>query len=298
MTDIQANFVAANDIRLHFLRGGHGPTLMLLHGWPEWSYVWRPLIKRLHPDFDLVAPDFRGFGDSEKTSLSPTRDATPETLAADTLAIADALGLGQIGLVAHDVGGFVAQVIARRWPERITGLFFFNCAYPGIGSRWVEPRHLLETWYQFFHQMPWAAQLIGSSRETCRIYIREFLQHWSYRKDAFDDELEIWVDNFLKPGNLQGGLNWYLSNHASRMAVIEGTAPPPAPIHIPTRVFWGEHDPLFRKIWTDRLSEFFTDLEFSFAPGAGHFVHYETPDQAAEEIRRFFGRISMGRGVT
>src|SRR5713226_5109429 len=235
MTDIQANFVAANDIRLHFLRGGHGPTLMLLHGWPEWSYVWRPLIKRLHPDFDLVAPDFRGFGDSEKTSLSPTRDATPETLAADTLAIADALGLGQIGLVAHDVGGFVAQVIARRWPER---------------------------------------------------------------KDAFDDELEIWVDNFLKPGNLQGGLNWYLSNHASRMAVIEGTAPPPAPIHIPTRVFWGEHDPLFRKIWTDRLSEFFTDLEFSFAPGAGHFVHYETPDQAAEEIRRFFGRISMGRGVT
>jgi pimeloyl-ACP methyl ester carboxylesterase len=49
--------------------------------------------------------------------------------------------------VAHDVGGFVAQVIARRAPERVQGLFFFNCAYPGIGARWVEPRHLLETWY-------------------------------------------------------------------------------------------------------------------------------------------------------
>ena len=225
MTDIESHFVVANGIRLHYLRGGHGPTLMLLHGWPEWSHVWRPLIQRLGTNFELVEPDFRGFGDSEKTSLSPARDATPETLAADTLAIADALGLGQIGLVAHDVGSFVAQVMARRQPERITGLFFFNCAYPGIGSRWIEPRHLLETWYQFFHQMPWAAELVGSSREACRLYLREFLRHWSYRKDVFNDELETWVDDFMKPGNLQGGFNWYLSNHASRMAVIEGTAP-------------------------------------------------------------------------
>jgi hypothetical protein len=45
---------------------------------------------------------------------------------------------------------------------------------------------LLETWYQFFHQMPWIAALIGSSRDACRIYLQEFLRHWSYRKDAFE----------------------------------------------------------------------------------------------------------------
>jgi pimeloyl-ACP methyl ester carboxylesterase len=148
-------------------RPADGPpqgALVLLHGWPEWSHVWRPVMSRLADEFDLVAPDFRGFGDSQKTSLTPARDATPEALATDILALADVLGLERIGLVAHDIGAFVAQVMARRSPGRIAGLFFFNCAYPGIGARWVEPGHLLETWYQFFHQMPWVADLIGSSR--------------------------------------------------------------------------------------------------------------------------------------
>ena len=117
------------------------------------------------------------------------------------------------------------------------------------------------------------------------------MHHWSYQKSAFDEELELWVDNFMQPGNLQGGFNWYLSNHTSRMAVIKGTAPTPPPLDLPTRIYWGEHDPLFKKAWTDRLSEYFTDLEFSFAPNAGHFVHYETPDEASSEIRQFFTRI-------
>ena len=250
------------------------------------------MITRLDGEFDLVAPDFRGFGDSQKTSLGPARDATPEALAADILAVADALELPRFGLVAHDVGGFVAQVLARKAPGRITGLFFFDCPYPGIGARWVEPRHLMQTWYQFFHQMPWVAELIGSSREACRIYLRAFLRHWAHRKDAFDAELELWVDNFMKPGNLQGGFNWYLSNHESRMRAIEGSAPPPPPILIPTRIFWGAHDPLLRQDWTDRLGEYFSDLELDFAPDAGHFVHYETPDSAAQEIRRFFRRVA------
>lgn len=289
MNAISSNFLTANGVRLHYLRTGHGTPLLTLHGWPEWSHVWRPLMGRLAVDHDLVAPDFRGFGQSEKTSLTPSREAAaPEILAADILAFATELGLKRFGIVTHDIGGFVAQVVARRAPDRITGLFFFNCPYPGIGSRWAEPRHLLETWYQYFHQMPWAAELIGSSRDTCRIYFREFLRHWSHRKDAFDDELEAWVDCFLQPGNLQGGFNWYLSVHASRLAVIEGRSPIPSPIQTPTRIFWGEHDPLFKQSWTDRLPEFFANLEFSLAPDAGHFVHYETPDQAAREIRRFF----------
>ena len=189
---IASRFAEVNGLRVHYLRGGAGGTLLLLHGWPEWSHVWRPVMSRLMDRFDLIAPDFRGFGDSQKTSMGPAKDATPDGLATDTLSLVDGLGVGRFGIVAHDVGSFVAQVIARRAPERVAGLFFFNCAYPGIGARWVEPRHLLETWYQFFHQMPWVAELIGSSRDACRIYIHNFLRHWSHRKDAFDGELEQW----------------------------------------------------------------------------------------------------------
>ena len=292
MNDVSSRFVDANGLRLHCLQAGRGTPLVLLHGWPEWSHAWRPVMTRLADRFALTAPDFRGFGDSAKTSLAPSNDATPDQLAADTLALADALGLQRFGLVAHDVGSFVAQTIARRAPERISGLFFFNCAYPGIGARWVEPRHLMQTWYQFFHQQPWAAELVGSSREACRIYLRNFLSHWSHRQDWIAPELETWVDNFMQPGNLQGGFNWYRSIHKARMATIEGRSTPPVPITTPTRVLWGAHDPVLKVSWTDRLGEFFSDLQLDVAPDAGHFVHLEAPDLAAEAIAAFFDGLA------
>lgn len=290
---IRAHDVTIGGLRTHYLEAGDASAapLLLLHGWPEWSHVWRPVMQRLDQAFHLYAPDFRGFGQSDKTFSAPGADATPERLAHDVLDFMDALGVTRAGIVTHDVGSFVAQVLARQAPQRVRALFFFNCAYPGIGARWVAPDHLMEVWYQFFHQQAWAAELIGSSRTTCRIYLREFLRHWAYRQDTFDAELDTWVDNFMLPGNLQGGFNWYVSNHASRMAVIKGTAAVPPPIDLPTRVFWGRHDPVLKAEWTDRLPAFFSNLELSIAEDAGHFVHYEMPNEAAEEIRKFFGRV-------
>ena len=93
MNKSQSCFTEANGIRVHYLRGGAGPTLILLHGWPEWSHVWRPVMSRLADEFDVIAPDFRGFGDSQKSSLTAARDATLDALATDILALVDGLEL-------------------------------------------------------------------------------------------------------------------------------------------------------------------------------------------------------------
>ena len=293
MTMSASHRVRANGIDVHYLREGSGPPLVLLHGWPEFCRTWRKVMPLLRDGFDLIAPDLRGFGDTEKPYAGPTDAMTAEVLAEDLAGLLDALGLARVGLVSHDVGAYAAQVFARRWPDRIAGLFFFNCPYPGIGRRWGEPEHLKEIWYQSFHQMPWAADLVGSSREACRIYIGHFLRHWAGgNPQAFDDDIEAWVDNFLKPGNLQGGFNWYVGANRSRLAVMRGEAPDLPPIQAPTRVLWGGRDPVLKAEWSDRLPEFFTDLEASVAPEAGHFVQMEQPELAAAEIRSFFGRIA------
>ena len=303
MSDIASRRVDAGGIRIHYLRcggtskcGGSGLPLLLLHGWPEWSHAWRPVMTRLADRFDMVAPDFRGFGGSQKTSLEPAEDATPAILAGDIVALADRLGLERFGIVSHDMGSMVAQAIARQHPGRVAGLYFFNCVYAGIGARFALPSHLGEIWYQQFHQKPWAAALVGSSRKACRIYLQAFLSHWSHRKDAFDGELEAWVDNFMRPGNLQGGFNWYRSVNAARMAMIEGRALPMPPISTRTRVLWGAHDPVLKASWTDRLHEHFSNLQLDLAPDAGHFVHIECPELAAQDIARFF-RDGDGREV-
>ncbi len=244
-------------------------------------------MRRLADRFELIAPDLRGFGDSDK----PAGPFGPEDHAADIDALLDALAIPKAGVVGHDVGGAVMQAIARRAPERAAGLFFFDFVYPGIGPRMGTPDRLREIWYQSFNQMDLATTLVGASRDSCRAYIGHFLRHWAYRKDAFDDVLEAFVDNFQKPGNLAGGFAHYRAAHAGRVAVMQGTAPALPVIAIPACVRWAEHDPLFPPAWIDRLGETFSDLDAAILPGVGHFPHREEPDRAAAEIAGFFTRI-------
>ena len=289
MPDIAFQHLEINGRRLRIASVGQGRPLLLLHGWPEYWLTWRPVMQRLADRFRLIAPDLRGFGGSALPDEAPSTAVGAEVHAADMLALIDRLALEGVGIVSHDVGAYVAQLLALQQPQRLSGLFFFNCPYPGIGGRWAVPDHLREIWYQSFNQLPWAASLVGASRDSCRLFVRHFLQHWSYRTGAFDAVLEEWVDMFLQPGVLQGGFNWYLSANAARIAIMKGEAPVRPPITVRTCVRWGAEDPVCRIEWADRLGEFFTDLDAAPFAGVGHFPHHEDPDRAAQEIAAFFG---------
>ncbi len=193
---MQHTVLNANAASFHVVQTGEGAPLLLLHGWPEFWMTWEPVMERLSGRYRLIAPDLRGFGDSDK----PNGPFGPADHAADLLALLDALGIERAGVIGHDVGGAAMQPLARNAPDRVAGLFFFGCVYPGIGPRMGAPDRLNEIWYQSFNQMDMAPTLVGASRETCQAYISHFLRHWSYRKNAFDDVLAEFTENFLKPG--------------------------------------------------------------------------------------------------
>ena len=274
-------------IRIHYVRHGEGTPLVLLHGWPEFWYVWHKIIPSLAERFDVIVPDLRGFGDSDK----PAGPLAVEDLVDDLEAFVDDLGLDRFGLVTHDVGAWIGRRLARRIADRMIGLFLFDCPYPGIGSRAAAPGNLKEIWYQSFHREDWAADLIGSSREACRIYFGNFLAHWAHDAHAFDDDLEIWVDNFMKPGNLQGGFNWYSAIHEERLQSALGIAAKKPLVTVPTRIVWGASDPVIKAEWSDRLDEYFSDFDLTIMDGVGHFPHYEDPEMANREIITFFDKL-------
>jgi pimeloyl-ACP methyl ester carboxylesterase len=284
-------YLDANSLRIHYVRHGEGLPLVLLHGWPEFWLTWRKNIPPLAEGFDVVAPDLRGFGDSDKPALPDPPGDLLKDYVEDLRGLADALGFERFGIVSHDVGAYVAQAFARGYPERLSGLFFFNCPYPGIGERWAEADHVNEIWYQSFNQQPWAASLVGENHKTCETYIHHFLDHWSYKPGLFDDDLDLWVENFMKPGNLQGGFNWYTSTNEGRIKQLRHGAPELPKVETPTRVLWGESDSVLKVEWADRLGDYFANVDFSPAQGAGHFVHYERPELANEEISGFFGAL-------
>jgi pimeloyl-ACP methyl ester carboxylesterase len=280
------------DITIHVARFGSGEPLLLLHGWPEFWLSWRPVMERLGDAFALVAPDLRGFGDTAKPAPGPDATATADRHAQDMLGLMDALGIQRFGVAAGDVGAYVAQALCRMAPERIVGTFYFCTIYPGIGRRYGAAPHLIEVWYQYFQQLPLATELVGSSRAACRMYLKHFLDHWSGDNPAvFADKLEIYVDNFMKPGNLQGGFDWYLSSARTRVAMLDEHLPKHPPIAVPSHFMWGRRDPLVKPEWSDRLGEYFSDYAIDFVD-AGHFVPVELPDRAAQEIRVFFDRIN------
>jgi pimeloyl-ACP methyl ester carboxylesterase len=288
MAAISSNIVTVGGIPIHYARCGSGRPIVLLHGWPEFWLTWEPVMQRLADRFDVIAPDLRGFGKSGHPDPAPSKEVGADVHLKDFVGLLDALKLEKVGVVSHDVGAYGAQLFGRQYPERATGLFFFDVPYPGVGNRWTQPDHISEIWYQSFNQQPFAAQFVGASRDTCRAYFSHLLNRWSAKPGAFDDVMEQWVDNFLSRGNLQGGFNWYLSNHAARIAIMKGNAPPAPPITVRTKVCWGAEDRVIKAEWGDRLGEYFTDLDFSPMPGVGHFPHKEDPDRAAVEIAKFF----------
>lgn len=284
-------FQQVGDVNIHYVREGRGPTVFLLHGWPEFWWTWHRVMPALAQDFDLVVPDLRGFGDSSKPTGGDTPVPNAEVHTADILGLADALGIDRFAVVSHDVGAYIAQTIARTRPERLTRLFFMNAPYPGIGRRWVDAGHVQEIWYQFFHQLPWAVKLVGHDRETCRIYFENMIAHWAHALGSFDGQIDHWVDNFMKPGNLEGGFAWYSANHPGRVAMIRDGAPDLPKIETPSRFFWGRYDPVINSDWTDRLPDYFLDPVVELAEDAGHFVQMEMPDAAAQRIKEHFRDI-------
>jgi pimeloyl-ACP methyl ester carboxylesterase len=169
---IEHSTVAVRGANLHVARAGRGRPLLLLHGWPEFWLTWEPVMTRLANRFDLIAPDLRGFGGSDK----PEGPFGPAEQAEDLVGLLDALGIGSVGIVSHDVGATITQTLARRHPNRIVGLFFFNFMYPGIGKRFTAPIHLEHVWHTWFNQSDLAPDLLAASPEAVRRFFTFFLR--------------------------------------------------------------------------------------------------------------------------
>src|SRR5258706_501423 len=171
--------IRANGATFHVARAGNGRPLLLLHGWPEFWLTWEPVMTRLADRFDVIAPDLRGYGDSDKpASLAyGAADHAP-----DMLALLDALGLARVGVVGHDVGGAVMQPMARAAPARFTGLFFFDFVYPGIGPRMAAPAPLFPT--------SWTDRL-GETFPNLDLAIFPDVGHFPHREDPDRAAAEI-----------------------------------------------------------------------------------------------------------
>jgi pimeloyl-ACP methyl ester carboxylesterase len=307
---LEHRLVDTNGVRLHCAVDGAGPLVLFLHGFPESWYSWRHQLAALAPRFHVVAPDLRGYGESDKPAGVKAYDRAE--LVADVAGLIAAFGEREAVIVAHDWGGGIAWQFAMERPELTKRLVVMNCPHLAIFQQHLQddPRQLLRSWYMFFFQIPWLPEtLLGLNGAWP---IGNAVHRAIVRKDAVtEDDLRIMREAASRPGALRSAINYYRAAFRSDEVVAGMPAPvrrffygdrtfaPPRrrledwpKIAAPTMLVWGEQDVALRKELTYGMEPLFTGpLRIEYVPDSGHFVQQEQPELVNRLLLDFLGDL-------
>jgi len=274
-----------NGFRMHYVRAGSGPVLVLLHGWPQTWYEWRKVIPPLARRFTVIAPDLRGLGDSER----PAAGYDKRTIASDVRALLAGLGIGRIGLVAHDWGVSVAYFLAYDNPGLVDRLLVLDM-YPGIArpGASLDLAAARKFWHIVFHagRPELAARIVSRDVEG---YLSHFFLSPDYTCDpsAFTPEdIAEYVRCYSAPGALRAGFEYYRAGLEEDLANLAGCT---RKLEMPVRAFGssallGDVTPAWR-----RVAE---HVEGGVLDGCGHFIAEERPDFVVTQALEFFSTLA------
>jgi pimeloyl-ACP methyl ester carboxylesterase len=271
--------------QLSYDRAGSGPAVILLHGWPGDRRDFRHVVPLLTAAADVITPDLRGFGESDKHGRPPTEAYSAAAQARGIAALIDELGLDRPLVAGYDVGSRIAQALANIYPERLRGLVIAP-PLPGAGNRVFTVEAQREFWYQAFHQLDLARELVDGKPAAVRAYLRHFWTDWSGPAyTPAEADLDHLVAVYAPPGAFTASINWYRAGSGTVATSAREQVPAPANrITVPVTVLWPEHDPLFPRAWSDRVDEFFAEVDLYSVDGSGHFVPVEAPDVFAAAV--------------
>ena len=281
LMDIQHKRAETNGVRLHYITAGSGPIVLCLHGWPETHREYLLIVERLGHKYRFIAPDLRGFADSEK----PFSGYEPKTIAADLLGLLDVENAEQFHILSHDLGGPPAVALAYMATGRALSLStidtpFFGLDYPG----YVDPR--VAYWHLGMHMNMDITRFLVEGREEQ--YLRHFFRDFAYNPTAVpESEIQAYATQMAQPGNLRASLNLYgyipqMAEQTKELAANKLTVPMMA---------WGGRQS-FGPHCLDSAKAIAEEAYGGVIEECGHWVFQEKTDLICDELDRFWaGKI-------
>ncbi|HEY8678193.1 MAG TPA: alpha/beta fold hydrolase [Candidatus Dormibacteraeota bacterium] len=253
-----------------YLRKGQGPAILLLHGIPTSSYLWRDVIDPLAATFDVMAPDLLGFGDSDKRLDA---DLSIAAQARYMVAFMESIGVHQAAVIGHDIGGGVAQLMAVDEPDRVARLILIDSI---VDNNWPIPdiaRLKEPAWDQIMVDL------------DLRKGFRKGLQDGMTSQDRVTDDL---VNEFARPFSDQGSRRAYLrAARALNNRDLVSRSRHIQDIETPTLVLWGADDKFLEPRWGEVLARKLRDARLQIIDPGGHFLPLDRPDAVVESITNF-----------
>jgi pimeloyl-ACP methyl ester carboxylesterase len=275
---------SVNGIQMHYVIGGQGDPLVLLHGFPQSWYEWRHIMPALAKNYTVIAPDLRGFGDSSK----PVTGYDGKTTAEDIYQLISQLGFNQILLVAHDVGSQTAYSYAAAHPNNVTKLVIMDFPFPGF-----LPPEFGENgpWWFAFFQVPDLPESLLEGKE--REFISWFMKGLAYNPSVFTEEdIDVFASHVSAPGGMRAAFEHF---RAFPIDAEQNKESAKDKITMPVLVLGGDIYPAlggdlpgnFALTSTQSLAENVTGIT---VPLSGHWIPEEQPKFVIEQLEKFFNQ--------
>jgi pimeloyl-ACP methyl ester carboxylesterase len=268
---------AVNGIQMHYVIGGHGDPVVLLHGWPQTWYEWRHVMPALARNYTVIAPDLRGLGESSK----PITGYDGKTTAEDIHQLVTKLGFNDIFLVGHDFGVQVAYSYAAAHPNETKRLVILDVPVAGIGPG----GNITGLWWAQFHNVHDIPEMLVTGHE------REYLT-WFYRYSCnpaaiTEEDIDEYVSHYSSPGGMRAGFEYY---RALSEDIKQNKEYSMVKLPMPVLVLGGECS--FGDAALDSMRILATDVRGSVIPNTGHWIPEEQPKFLADQLLKFFAANS------
>jgi pimeloyl-ACP methyl ester carboxylesterase len=262
-------------LTIQYKVGGHGPVVVLLHGYTQTSHMWMPLIPNLATSHTVVAPDLRGTGGSAR----PRDGYDKKTLATDIHGLVHQLGYERVQLVGHDIGLMVAYAYAAQYAGEVSKVVLMDAFLPGVGN-WKDVWLLRDLWhFHFYGETPLA---LVQGRE--RIYFEHFWNDFAAdrTRSVPEPDRQLYAAAYARADGMRAGFEYFkaFEQDAKDFAAFAATK-----LDMPFLVLTGEKASGTFLIEQARMVA--AHVSGTVVKGSGHWRMEEAPDQVVPAIVAF-----------
>jgi pimeloyl-ACP methyl ester carboxylesterase len=272
--------IAVNGFKMHYVTGGKGYPVILLHGLFETWYEWRKVMPALAKHYTVIAPDLRGLGDSQR----PDSGYDKKTLADDIHKLVRQLGYKTIYLVGHDWGAPVAYDYAAAHPDEVAKLVMLEIPPPD--STLLQVPALTQNgtglwWFSFHLVKNLPEELVKGKEET---YLRYFFNTFSFNKPAFTQkDIDEYVRCYSAPGAMKAGFEYY---RAVFKDIVDDKVYAQTKLKMPVLALGG--DGSFGMTVFNKMEELAENVEGGVIKNCGHYLAEEQPEKLTGQLLLFF----------
>ena len=254
--------------------GGHGPVVVLLHGFGDTGDMWEPLASVLVKDHRVIVPDLRGMG----LSSHPEEGYEKAAQARDLAAILDALNVQRFQLVTHDIGNMVGYALAAQFPSRVSSWVVMDAPLPGLGN-WEAQLTNPKVWH-FNFRGPDVERLVAG-RE--RILLDRFYNELSANPAGIDEQTRAhYAALYAKPGAIHNALGGQFAAFARDAEENKTMFAKGGKLPMPILAIGGDHS--YGPAMKAELESVATHVDGAVISNSGHWIMEEQPRQAVDVI--------------